>query len=43
MFVTEATEQLSAVVGAARTTPVATHVPAPAGTVTSAAQAIVGI
>ena len=42
LFVTEATVQLSAVIGEPRTTPVAEQVPDPAATVTSAGQVIVG-
>ena len=42
LFVVEATEQLSAVVGVPRTTAIAVHVPKSAGTVTFEGQAIVG-
>jgi hypothetical protein len=42
LFVTDATEQLSDVVGEPNATPDAVHVPAPASTVTFAGHAIVG-
>jgi hypothetical protein len=43
LFVTDATEQLSDVVGEPRATPDAVHVPAPASTETFAGQVIVGL
>jgi hypothetical protein len=43
LFVTDATEQLSDVVGEPRATPDAVHVPAPALTTTSDGQVIVGL